>query len=107
MNAPIQEGTNHLFRGRSSDLLPTEKLSLLTRIYKQWHFTLEGFSGLSVGLKGSSQRPDRPGVSPEFPVHELRLSRKLITTDAGNMTFQRSPVNSREPMWRIKSTKRR
>ena len=40
----------------------------------------------------STQRPDRPGISPEFPVHE-RCLRNLATTNAVNIAKSRGRVN--------------
>ena len=79
MTASTQEGTYHPICGRSSD--SPLFLTLLTFSSTKWTMVHESSVRRNTTLQSSIQRPDRPGIAPEFPVHPKSQLRDRITTN--------------------------
>lgn len=70
-----KKAPKRLAQGRSSDLPPFRSLKAFSlRLdrgigrWKQWPKKKERRIQFLLGIVGGTQRPDRPGFSPEFPV---------------------------------------
>ncbi len=93
--APIQEGTRMSCRGRSSDSPPFQlPLSLLTRSSGNGNH-LGGNECDLVEVASGSQRLDRPGISPEFPVHLSASGQSKSPRTRPSIVGDPSPVNDK------------
>lgn len=95
MTASTQEGTYHPICGRSSDSLLFDRFSLLIREWTMAHETSEIRNG---ELQSSIQRPDRPGFSPEFPVHPFSQLRNGSPQAGAHFTQRLKGVNSKHKL---------
>jgi len=68
--APNQEGTSHLVAGRSSDSPLFQ--SLVTFSSDLGTMVFQKSDECNFEVASGTQRPVRPGISPEFPVHPIR-----------------------------------
>ncbi len=91
MTASTQEGTYHPIGGRSSDSL----LFLALSAFSSTNGTMahESSDSRNTKLQSSIQRPDRPGISPEFPVHPISQQQNGSPPTARKFSRNRPSVN--------------